>query len=89
MERNGEKGKLELDVFHHSLECLFGFVLVAGKEQEHFLLVKVISVVVDFLFLTVLMKLLKLFLFILIVLTLTIEIKPSTLLIKTGLLLLF
>lgn len=80
--------KLELNVLHHSLEGFFGFVLVTGEEQEDFLLVEVVCVVLYFLLCAVNVELFQLFLFVLVMLDLTIEIESGTLFVKGGLLLL-
>lgn len=53
------------------------------------MLIEVISVVVDFLFFTVFVKLLKFFLFVIIVFALAIEVEPSAFFVEGGLLLLF
>jgi hypothetical protein len=74
--------KLELDMFHHSLQGFLGLVLIPGQEQQNFLLIKVVRIILNLFFGTVDMELFQLFLFILIMLYLSIKIKPSSLLIK-------
>ena len=74
--------KLELNMFHHCLQGFLGLVLIPGQEQQNFLLIKVVRIILNLFFGTVDMELFQLFLFILIMLYLSIKIKPSSLLIK-------
>ena len=55
---------MEFYVFHHGLKGFFGFVLITDEEKKDFLLIKIISIVVNFLLETVGVKLFELFLFI-------------------------
>ena len=75
-------------MFHHGLDGMFGFVFFTGKKEEYLLLIKVISIVVEFLLSTVCVKLLELSLFIFIMFNLPVEIESGALLIEAGLLLL-
>jgi len=88
IKSNGKELNLELDVFHHCFEGFFRFVLISYKEKEDFLLIKIISIVVDFLLKTVGMKLFEFFLFIIIMFDLPIEIKSGSFFIESCLLLL-
>ena len=64
-------------MFHHGLKGFFGFVLITDEEKKDFLLIKIISIVVNFLLETVGVKLFELFLFIIIINALKDKKKPN------------
>lgn len=88
VEWNGQEFDLELHVLHHGFECLLGFVFVAWEEEQDFLLVEVVGVVVYLLLLAVCVELFQLPLLVVVVLNLPIKVKPRPFLVWHCLLLL-
>lgn len=84
----GQELKLELNVLHHGFKGFLGFVLISWQEKQDSLLVKVIGVVLNFLFETVGVKLFEFFLFVIVMLNLSVKIKPGSFFVETCLLLL-
>ena len=65
--------------FFHGLERLFGLVLISLQDQEQFLIIKDISIVLDFMLDNVLLEFVHFFNFVLIMFDLPIVEEPCTL----------
>lgn len=71
-------------MLHHCFEGFFGFVLVGWKEQKHPLFIKIVRVVLYFLFSAIGIKFFELLLFVVIVFDLAIEVEPGSLFVERS-----